>query len=232
MRTACCILSYGITKGMKSYGPIATLKKNKASKELILCQIEYLRKIFGQIDVFLVLGFGQDKIIKALSKKKNISIINNAQYENKNDAYAIKLFLKHISSKIDNYSGIFVLDSNTLIKNIDTKKKNMSWIPMKKLHKKNITTKKDYLGVNTVDDQIITSIFYNMGKYCWNKSFYLTRADAESIIKDVNGCYDNMFGFEVINMLIDKFGYKFHVNELSANDSIEISGIKDKYKIL
>jgi len=230
MKTACCILSYNITKGMKSYGPIGTLKKNKTSKELIVYQIEYLRKIFGSVDIFLVLGFGQDKIIKSLEKKKYVHFIHNSEYENKNDSYAIKLFLNYIKPTIDNYCGIFFLDSNTLIKNISLKKKNVSWILTKKYHKRN-RIKADYLGINTIDAQLISSIFYNMGDYLWNKSFYLTKTDAQSIIYDIHGCYDNMFDFEIINFLIEKLGYKFYINEINTNDSIEIKGLRDKYKI-
>ena len=230
MKTACCILSYNITKGMKSYGPIGTLKKNKASKELISYQIEYLRKIFGPVDIFLVLGFGQDKIIKSLDKKKHVHIINNSQYENTNDSYAIKLFLNYIKPTINNYYGIFFLDSNTLIKNISTKKKNISWVLTKKHNKRN-RIKTDYLGINTIDSELISSIFYNMGDYFWNKSFYLTKMDAQNIIYDIDNCYDNMFDFEIINFLIEKFGYKFYINEIHTTDSIEIKGLKDKYKI-
>ena len=157
-------------------------------------------------------------------------IINNSQYENTNDSYAIKLFLNYIKPTINNYYGIFFLDSNTLIKNISTKKKNISWVLTKKHNKRN-RIKTDYLGINTIDSELISSIFYNMGDYFWNKSFYLTKMDAQNIIYDIDNCYDNMFDFEIINFLIEKFGYKFYINEIHTTDSIEIKGLKDKYKI-
>ena len=40
---ACCILSYEITKGMKSFGPIGLLKSSQNAKELILHQINNIK---------------------------------------------------------------------------------------------------------------------------------------------------------------------------------------------
>ena len=50
MKIACCIFSYNITKGMKSIGPIGTLKRTNKSATLINQQIVYLREIFKNVD--------------------------------------------------------------------------------------------------------------------------------------------------------------------------------------
>ena len=44
------------------------LKKNKNAKELIVHQIENLRKIFGTTDIYVVTGFGEDKLFKKIQK--------------------------------------------------------------------------------------------------------------------------------------------------------------------
>ena len=57
-KIACFILSYEITKGMKSFGPLGLLKANSSSKELILCQIDSLNKLFDNPEIYVVSGFG------------------------------------------------------------------------------------------------------------------------------------------------------------------------------
>jgi hypothetical protein len=229
MKIACCIFSFNITKGMKSYGPIGTLKKNNTSKELILHQIEYLRKIFGSIDIYVVLGFGQEKITNSVRNKKNINFIYNNDYDKKNYAYAFKLFLQNIKGKIDNYDGVLFIDSNVLIRHLSYKNTSFSWIVAKKT-KKNMT---NYLGIRTSDiSDTADMIFYQLGKLVWCKSFYLSQKDIKTCMIHAHKYYDNMFIFEILNESIDKLGIKFKINETSYSDSVEINGIKDKAKII
>lgn len=230
MKIACCILSYNITKGMKSFGPIGMLKKNKTSKELIIHQIEYLRKIFGTIDVYVITGFGKDKIDKKIAAKKYVHIIHNDQYLKKNYSYAFKLFLENIKSNLDNYHGVFFLDSNVLIRSLKNKKRNLSWL-VTKPHKNNSKIA-DFLGVNLNEEKTIEHVFYNLGNISWCKSFYLTRQDIETIIDHRNSYHDNMFLFEILNRAVDDLGINVYTNSiLSAKDLIEINGIKDKSKV-
>ena len=64
MKIACCIFSYNVTKGMKSIGPIGSLKKNNKTDTLILQQIKYVRDIFRNVDIYIVTGFGASKLLK------------------------------------------------------------------------------------------------------------------------------------------------------------------------
>lgn len=230
MKIACCIFSHNITRGMKSIGPIGILKKNNKSKSLIVTQIEYLRKIFKQVDIYVIAGFGHDKLKKALHNKKTVNTIINYEYDTKNYGYALKLFLNAIEDHHNQYDGLFFLDSNIVLRSLKSKHKNLSWVLVKK-HKAN-TKNKDYLGVNINNSNNINHLFYNTGNHLWCKSFYLTKRDLKVIMDTKDMYHDNMFVFEIINGLIDQKKVKVYANIIENNSCIaEISGIKDKNKI-
>lgn len=231
MKTACCILSYKITKGMKSFGPIGALKKNKQSKELILCQIEHLRKIFASTDIYIVTGFGKDRLVKTVGHKKYIKYIHNNAYATKNYGYAVKLILDQMRNTIDNYNGVFFMDSNVILSKLLNKKKNHSWVVTKKhnINKKN--KNEEYIGLN-IKENNVDHLFYNIGDFRWCNSMYLTKEDAKIIMNNSEEYYDNMFMFEVINKSIEKHNIQVLNNTIGSNsDFTEITGLKDKKKI-
>jgi len=230
MKIACCIFSYNITKGMKSIGPIGALKKNNKSKNLIVMQIEYLRKIFKNVDIYVVTGFGADKITKILNHKKTVDIIYNPEYETKNYGHALKLFLDHIDQQNIEYDGLFCLDSNIVVRSLGKKQKQQSWAIVQK-HRKN-KNKKDYLGININSNNYIQQMFYNVGDYRWCKGFYLTKQDFDLMIKNKDMYHDNMFIFEILNDLIDNHHMQFSTHLVTGSSNFtEILGIKDKSKI-
>tara|TARA_B100001778_G_scaffold327237_1_gene324987 strand:+ start:5169 stop:5855 length:687 start_codon:yes stop_codon:yes gene_type:complete len=227
MKIACCIFSYNVTKGMKSIGPIGSLKKNNKTDTLILQQIKYVRDIFRNVDIYIVTGFGASKLLKDIPEKKYIHYIDNDQYENKNYGYALNLFLKHITSSLDSYDGVFFLDSNIIIKSLTYKKIKQSWVVLRNISKKN---KSEYLGAK-FDADNLQYLFYNIGNKAWCKSFYLTKQDLLSIIETRN-FHDNMFIFEILNKIIEDKNIKIQSYDVHAkNDCVEILGLKDKNKI-
>ena len=231
MKIACCILSYNITKGMKSFGPIGMLKKNKNAKELIVHQIENLRKIFGTTDIYVITGFGEDKLFKKIQSKKYVKIISNERYDQKNYGHALKLFLENIKDKIDDYYGVFFIDSNILLRTLKNKKRNASWLVAQKIKQTRKANKIDFLGIN-IEDTYLKYLFYNIGNISWCKSFYLTQQDIRSMIDCIDDYHDNMFLFEVLNQSVEKLKMQIGVNQILSNqDYVEIRGIKDKNKI-
>lgn len=216
---------------MKSFGPIGMLKKNKNAKELILHQIENLRKIFGTTDIYIITGFGEEKIYKKLASKKYITIISNTEYTTKNYGYALKLFLEKIKDSMENYYGVFFMDSNILLKQLKNKKRNHSWLVAQKRKQTKKNNKLDFLGINT-DNIYLKYLFYNIGNISWCKSFYLTQSDIKYMIEYVDSYHDNMFLFEVLNKSVEKLNVKIGINQIVCNqDYVEIRGIKDKNKI-
>ncbi len=224
----CFILSYEITKGMKSYGPLGLLKNNDHSKELILHQIECVNRVFSKPSITIVSGFGTEKLYKKLSK--NIGKIYNDKFENANHGYAIKLILANFDS--NKYDGLFIMDHGVVLKDVENLPcppfKN-SWILNRKTKKHD--TKNKYIGsVMDAQDQL-DYIFYDVGSLAWCNSVYLCKKDVEKLKASTNTFYDNMFLFEVINKSVSSNMIKYH-NFVIPNDSfIMITGIKDKYKI-
>jgi len=230
MRIACCILSYNITKGMKSLGPIGLLKKNQKSKELILQQIEDLKQMFRNVDIYVVTGFGNERLQKIIEKKRNVYNIINKKYEDKNQSYAIKLFMNKIKNNINKYHGVFFINSNIIIKQLMSKRKTASWLVVSK--KGNIN-EKDRIGINLNSETgHIRYLFYNIGEQTWCQSLYLKQDHLKYLIEMIEDCHDNMFLFEMINQMIDRYNIEIYANYLQKKqDYIYISGPKDKSKI-
>ena len=228
MKTLCCVMSYEITKGMKSRGPIGLLKKNNKSEELILKQIDSLNSLFLNNDICVVTGFGSEKIQKRIPT--NISVIVNDKFNQANQMYALKLFLNTIQPET-NYDGIFILTSNIIIKHLKLNNLNKSWILTK--NNNNRTKNEALLGIGLDSTAKINTIFYNLGTLLWCNAVYLCKKDVEIIKNNLDKYYDNMFLFEMINKSIDEYHLNIGINTLySNNDCIIIRGPKDKHKII
>ena len=94
------ILTAGIGYKMRSYEPRALLKFGKLP--LIIHQINEINKLkdFGYSPkIYVVTGYGSDKIVKRLAKEK-VTIINNEEYEKHNQGGSINLILKR--AELDN----------------------------------------------------------------------------------------------------------------------------------
>jgi hypothetical protein len=225
-KIACFILSYEITKGMKSFGPLGLLKANSSSKELILCQIDSLNKLFDNPDIYVVSGFGSDKMNKKIPG--SIHKILNIAHETKNHGYAMRLLLSKI--KDSQYSGCFVMNGSILLGNINKNRalpKNSSWILSRK-NKKSLTKTK-FMGPIMNDKGKLDYIFYDVGEYNWCDTVYFCRDDLLKL--SVDAFYDNMFLFEVINKSIVHNSIEYDQVVVPNDSVIMITGIKDKHKI-
>jgi hypothetical protein len=226
-RIACFILSYEITKGMKSFGPIGLLKSGGFNRELILCQIHNLKNLFTKTDISIISGFGGDKLHKKIPS--DIKIITNYEFDTKNQGHALKLILANY--ELDKYDGIFIINSGTLIrnlsphKNISTKK---SWILSKSIRKSQQNTK--FLGARTDSKGQVDYIFYDIGDYAWCDSVYICNREIDLIKNNISSYYDNMFLFEVINKSITNDA-RYEQVVVSHDSVINIIGMKDKHKI-
>lgn len=225
---SCFIFSYEITKGMKSYGPLGLLKNTQNSKELVLCQVDSLNKIFYKPNINIVSGFGSEKLYKKISK--HIGKIYNDKFETSNHGYAIKLILSNFDSH--KYEGLFLLDHGVLLKDIGSCAvpcfKN-SWVLTRKTKKQDLKGK--YMGSVLDSDGHLDYIFYDIGNLAWCNAVYLCKDDIIRLKNSIDIFYDNMFLFEIINKSIASNIVKYE-NFVISNDSfMMISGIKDKNKI-
>jgi hypothetical protein len=229
-KIVCCIFSYDITKGMKSFGSICMLKSSKNSKELFYYNIVNIRKKIKNI--FLILGFDKEKILEKAKEYKLLSKINfitNTKYTTKNQGYAFKLAIQKILYEDGkNIDGILFINNNNLIKNLPVFNKKKSWIL---LDKKN--NKKRYQIGCFIEDYAVRHMFYDLGNIFWAEVVYFCAEDLIAINKQINNIYyDNMFMFEIINTAIEKQNIVFETLELDkTSDIIKINGAKDKLKI-
>ena len=69
-----------ITKGMKSIGSKALLQINK-STTILDYQIQYIRKFYKNIPIFILTGFDNDKIEKKIKSYSGVSTSFNPKYE-------------------------------------------------------------------------------------------------------------------------------------------------------
>lgn len=225
-KIASYILSYEITKGMKSFGPIGLLKSNNNPKELVLHQIDTIYKLFRDTDISIITGFGHDKIQKKIPK--DVKVILNENFLISNQGYAFKLIIG--SYNFNNYDGIFITPIETIIKCNKTKIPSLdkSWIISQKNKKHKDNAK--FLGSVTNHSDEIEYIFYDVGDRCWSGSVYICNNDLLRIANNIDGYYDNMFLFEIINKSISQnVGYSELL--LTNNELVHINGLKDKNKI-
>jgi hypothetical protein len=221
-KLACFILSYDITKGMKSIGPKALLKSKK-SKELINCQISSIKD--KNIDINIILGFGSEKIKKKVDH--NVNFIDNLLYESTNQAYALELIMDNYDYEI--YDGCIIINNGIIfhydIKNILLQDKNISKIFYMQNSKKNEFS----IGV-TIHNDNASHMFFNLDHNSWCEIIYLNNETMNyyknTYIKEMR----NMFLFELFNKSIDD-GNTFKAVKINKNKLIKISSIKDSEKI-
>lgn len=221
-----CIFSYQITKGMKSYGSLSLLKHNNG-KELILQLIRFLQAKIKYRNLYVVLGFDEDKIKKRFLENGILcNYLFNHKYDVLGNGYAFKMTLDSIMKDIDNIDGVLFINNNLLVKNLPRYPTDTSWIMTQKVkNKKN----KSYTGCR--GDSILEYMFYDIGDNEWTGIFFLTSQDLKTIYNNKSLYYDNMFDFEVINTAIEKQNISFSIIHCEHKDIITINGIKDKSKL-
>jgi len=228
----CCIFSYDITKGMKSYGHIGLLKSNDktSTKDLLYNCIKLTQKSFKYKSLYTVLGFEAEKIKKKIEAYKfQTHILFNNKYSESNQGHAFKLFLSHLATiDLTGVSGVVFLPVNILIHKLPKINYKKSWVVIKKKYKKYETND---IGC-TVNNNMINYMFYGIGSHLWTEVLFLNTKDIQTILKNTDNYYDNMFLFEVINTMIEKQKIQISTVELDrTSDIVKINGLKDKSKI-
>lgn len=225
-KLACFIFSYEITKGMKSVGPKALLKSKKA-KELINYQIDSVKD--KNIDIYIILGFGSEKVKRKIDHQK-VSIIDNALYDSTNDGYALELILKNYDC--DKYNGCMIVNSGILFnKDIKLDIINSVKYNQSKIYYFNHTDTNDSFQIGlTIIDSYVQHMFFNLSNNIWNEIIYLDNHSVNQYKKIYNPSMRNMFLFEFINKSIDQ-GIIYQPIKVKYSNVIKISSIKDANKI-
>jgi hypothetical protein len=230
-KIACCIFAHEVTKGMKSYGSIGLLKATNKGKELIYHCIKYIKAAIHTKNIFILLGFEEDKLVRKIKEYSLIThdqTITNDYYLEKNQGYAFKLALKKILQSEANINGVLFLNSNSIIKKLPSYSTKESWI----LIDKKLKNPRYNIGC-FIADNMVKHMFYNLGDSYWAEAIYLTMSDIKKIYACLDDLYyDNMFMFEIINTAIERQSINIKaLYSLKSTDIVKITGLKDKHKI-
>ena len=209
------IIAPEITKGMKSLGSKALLNiKNSIS--ILDFQISQLKKLDKNINIFIATGFESDRIKKLTQRYSNITIVENKDYETSNQAKCLSLFINKYDSE-----QLLVISNGILFKNEAlTCDNSTSKIFLIDKPKNNFT-----IGCNAGES--VHYLFYDLPS-TWSECLFLNRNDLHTI-KDIslNNNIDQLYLFEIVNLMIDKYNSFFQCVTISKKNIMKINTIKD-----
>lgn len=211
------ILVSDITKGMKSIGSKALLNiSNNIS--ILEYQIQYLKKFYYPINIYLSTGFDHERILKTTHKYKNIYYSYTPNYDKENQVGSLMRCLNEYN-----------IQNNTIVF-------TNGFIPMEKIiinrHKCSIevtqkSTKLPFdIGTNMQDKP--THLFYGLPNK-WTEYVHLNIESIQYISNVLNANpkqYSKMFLFELINLLIDN-NIPIYSKNIYKNLPIKVNTIKD-----
>lgn len=193
------LLSSGITKGMKSYGPKSIVPIGKSKTPLVIEQINILKKNKNIDHIYIVVGFESKKIISLAQRcnSSKVHFIFNDNYENTNSGGA----LLKILDKLNKTTIIF--EDGIISYNIP--KYNYSYLPILKKYNKGY-------GIGSIIDEKVKYLCYDLENN-WAEFVCFGNKDIDYIKSIINNelitKINSMFLFEIINLLIDNY-VEFH----------------------
>lgn len=211
------ILVSDITKGMKSVGSKALLNiSNNIS--ILEYQIQYLKKFYYPINIYLSTGFDHEKILKATHKYKNIYYSYSSHYEKENQVGSLMRCFHEYNIK---NNAIVFTNGFIPIEKITINKNECSIEVTQK-----ITKLPFEIGTNIEDNP--THLFYGLPNK-WTEYVHLNIKSIQYITNKLNTNpkkYSTMFLFELMNLLIDN-DIPIHSKNIYKNLPIKVNTIKD-----
>lgn len=202
------VLCSEITRGMKSYGPKATILLGKKKEPLIIKQIKTALKLYPDCKIHIVIGFGSQKIQKIIcdyNLDNRVNFIIHDDYENHNNGGA---FLKSIQHCYDD--TLFINNGVILNEAIDNKE---CCLPV--INGKNID---DFSIGSIIDNGCVQHLFYDLDNR-WSETVFISKRyidNIKSIVLSQQEKFSKMFLFEILNHLIDN-NIAFTTQVLSHN---------------
>lgn len=194
-KTNVIFLCSEITRGMKSYGPKATILLGKKKEPLIVKQIKQTIKLYPDCNIHIVVGFGHQKIQKIIydhGLANRINFIFHDNYENHNNGGA---FLAGIS--MCHSDSLFINNGVILNERINSEQ---CCVPI--INGKNVD---NFLIGSTIEKNKVQYLFYDLENK-WSETVFIPSTQINNIKNLVNDQKDKlskMFLFEIINYLID-----------------------------
>ena len=210
------IIAPEITKGMKSLGSKALLNI-KNSTSILDYQIQELKKLHKNINIFIATGFESDKIKKITARYSNVNIIENKNYENSNQAECLAIF-----SDLYDSERLLIISNGILFKNqaFDCFSSNSSKIFVIDKQKNNFT-----IGCNS--EGLLNYLFYDL-PVPWTECFLLNKQSLETI-RHISKNYniEHLYLFEIINLMIEKYHVQFDTKKILKKNIMKINTLKD-----
>lgn len=186
----------GMGYRMKSYGPKALILVDRETT-IIERQIKILKKNYPESEIFIVVGFEYERIIKKL-EPYSVRFINNPIHEQTNVLYSIGLAMQaSLSKEILVVYGDLIFNES-LIKNIRGKSKVL-------MDTKNMMGK-DEVGLTADPENKVSNFAFGLEQK-WAQIVYVTGIELEllrhiSIKKESS----QWFGYEGLNYVIENGG--------------------------
>lgn len=207
----------GLGTRMKSYGPKSLIKINDTT--IIEQQIKYINKFFYRPQIILVVGYQAEKVKLALKKKK-ITVVENKDWATTNVVSSIGLGLQHSI-----YNNVLIIYGD-LVFNECTLKVPFGAYSM--ILTDTYGLMKDEEVGCTVSGNVVEHMMYDLPNK-WAQIAYFTNKEKVLLDKiSTEKKYDNYFGFEIINMIINSGG-QFAVYN---NQDIRITDIDSSKDLL
>lgn len=219
-RISIIIPAAGFGSRMKSYGP-KSLIKIKNDLTIIENQLRYIYKYFYKPQVILVAGLDAGKVRESLSKR-DVTVVENLNWEHTNVVSSIGIGLD-----LAKHKHVLVIYGD-LVFNAWTLKAPFGTYSMLLTDKYGLM-KQEEVGC-TVYKNTVLQMMYDLPNK-WAQIGYFTGKELE-MLKEIciENKYLNYFGFEAINMIIDKGGH-FSAFSPPRMKITDIDSSRDMHKI-
>jgi GTP:adenosylcobinamide-phosphate guanylyltransferase len=211
------ILASEITKGMKSIGSKALLPI-AGSITLIDYQIQFLKRFYNPIEIYICTGFDHDKIVKKTQKYKDIKYIYNKNYAKHNQMDSLLLCLHR-----HNLDHAFIINNGVLIS------EKLCIGNHTEIFTINSTKKIEFgIGCN-ISGSHTNYLFYDLPNK-WIECAFINKDTIKflleySKIKDIS----KLFLFEGLNIISENTN-SLKTTELDKTAAIKVNNIKDLSK--
>ncbi len=211
----------GFGSRMKSYGP-KPLLQIKENLTIIDNQLKYIYKYLYKPEIVLVTGYESRLVESTVKKYKNLTVVNNEDWETTNVVSSIGIGLNHAE-----HENVLVIYGD-LVFNAWTLKVAMGPYSFVLADKKGYM-KKEEVGC-IVQSNMLENMMYGLD-IKWAQIAYFTGFELELLKKfatDKN--YNMCYGFEIINQILG-LGGKFAVYSNPRMKIMDIDSSRDLNRI-
>lgn len=210
----------GLGRRMKSYGPKAMLKLG--SEPLIVRQVRLLAQVFPSAEIVVVVGFGADKIRRALPA--GVKLIYNAEFEETNVARSVAAGIK--AAKGDRVLVVY----GDLVFNRKTVQ-HFAEQELSCLLTASGGGREGEVGVNVVDGH---ALYFSHGlPTIWAHMVLLTGLERHLFLQIASDCSKaRHFAYEIFNLLLEHDNTTFRVLSPNRVTLAEIDTSKDIEKAI